>query len=182
MRLFVAVDVPSSLKEELDRTVCEPLRPCFPDGRWTRPEGRHLTLKFLGEVPSERVEDIGVALAHAVSGHRRFTAGFERAGGFPNLRRPRVVWVGLGEGAEPMAALAADVDRSLEPLGFEAEKRPFTGHLTLCRIKVPKRVDAVPEVEVPADGFEVRDVVLFRSQLNPKGARYTALKRFALGG
>lgn len=182
MRLFVAVDVPDGLRAAVEEQVAGGLRGALPDAKWTRPEGRHLTLKFLGEVPEERVDEVSAALRAAAAGHAPFTASFDRVGGFPNLGRPRVVWVGVGEGAEPMAELAASISEACEPLGFEAERRRFTGHLTLARIKRPKKIGELPAVEVPADEFDVNEVVLFRSQLHPKGARYTVLERFPLEG
>lgn len=182
MRLFVAVDVPDGLREAIDRDVVEVLRPVLPEARWTRPEGRHLTLKFLGEVADERVDDVRAGLRAAVAGEAPFRAAFSEVGGFPNLRRPRVLWVGVGQGAEELARVAASVDRTLVDLGFEAEKRPFTGHLTLARFKVPKPVGDLPPVLAPEEDFEVSEITLFRSQLHPKGARYTVLERFPLHG
>ena len=180
MRLFVAVDVPAAVKDAIESDVVAPLRDAMPDARWTRREGRHLTLKFLGEVADSSVDAVGEAL-RAVGGEA-FEAAFEQVGGFPSLRRPRVLWVGIGPGADPMAGLASGVERALSPLGFEAEKRPFQGHLTLARFKRPQPIGELPPVEVPSDVFGVHAFVLFRSQLHPKGARYTALERFALGG
>lgn len=182
MRLFVAVDVPDVLRDAIESDVVEALRPALPDARWTRPEGRHLTLKFLGEVEEGLVGEVSGVLGEVASRHAAFEAAFERVGGFPNLGRPRVVWVGIGEGTEPMAAVARDLHAELEPLGFEAEKRRFTGHLTLARFKRPKKTGELPEIEVPGERFGVREIVLFRSQLHPKGARYSVVERFALGG
>jgi 2'-5' RNA ligase len=182
VRLFVAVDVPQELKDAIETQVVGFLRDRVAGARWTRPEGRHLTLKFLGNVAEGRVGSIGEALRAAVRGHEPFGARFAEIGGFPTLRRPRVLWVGIGEGAEPMAALGTDIERALEPLGFEPEGRPFRGHLTLARFPRPRIVEHMPDAAVPADAFDVEDVVLFESRLHPKGANYTALERFRLGG
>lgn len=179
IRLFVAVDVPSSVKGAIEDEVVGPLRDEVPGARWTRPEGRHLTLKFLGWVEEERADEISAAVQRAASGRSAFDAGFAEVGGFPNLGRPRVLWVGLGEGAEETTALAAEVERELAPLGFEAEGRPFHGHLTLARFKRPKRIE-VPTVEVPRNRFRVTELTLFRSHLHPEGARYEALRTFSL--
>jgi 2'-5' RNA ligase len=179
VRLFVAVDVPLRLKGSIEEHVVGTLRDRIEGARWTRSEGRHLTLKFLGNVDDERVTEVADAVRAASVGHRRFRASFSEMGGFPNLRRPRVLWIGLGEGAEAMAELATDIDRELAVLGFESESRPFHGHLTLARFPRPSVID-LPDVVAPAEGFDVEDVVLFRSQLHPKGARYTALEHFPL--
>lgn len=181
MRLFVAVDVPEAIKQAIESDVVGPLRDRLPGARWTRPDGRHLTLKFLGNVSDDRVDGIGAALGPVAGAHKAFRTSFAEVGGFPNLHRPRVLWVGVGEGAEPMARLAADVESRLEPIGFEPEGRPFHGHFTLARFPRPRVVDDMPSVLVPASMFEVAEVVLFQSQLHPKGARYIALERFPLG-
>lgn len=180
MRLFVAVDVPNDIKEAIEHSVVDVLRPALDGARWTRPEGRHLTLKFLGEVPDDRVEDIASALGSAVPKHRAFDAAFASVGGFPNLERPRVLWVGVGEGADAMTALANDIEEALVPLGFEAEARGFHAHVTLARFPKPGPIGDLPAVDVPRDTFNVTDVHLFRSQLHPKGARYSVIASFKL--
>jgi 2'-5' RNA ligase len=180
VRLFIAVDVPEEIKDAIERDVVGVLGPALPGARWSRPEGRHLTLKFLGEVAEERMGMVSRALSGAVRNHASFRAAFDDLGGFPNVRRPRVLWLGIGEGAEPMATLARDIEAAFEPLGFVPEDRPFRAHLTVARFPKPRVVEDVPPVSVPDDPFDVSEVVLFRSQLHPKGARYTALERFAL--
>lgn len=179
MRLFVAIDVPQRLKDAIEDDVVGRLRDRIEGARWTRPDGRHLTLKFLGNVAEERVSDVRDAVRAGSVRHRRFSASFSEVGGFPSLRRPRVLWIGIGEGGEAMADLAADIERELSPFGFEPEGRPFRGHLTLARFPRPHLID-LPEVVATADAFDVADVVLFQSQLHPKGARYTALEHFPL--
>jgi len=181
VRLFVAADVPEELRAAIESQIVEPLRDSLPGARFTRPEGRHLTLKFLGNVADERVDEIAGAVREATNGHGAFDASFAEVGGFPNLRRPRVLWIGIGEGADALARLAGSLDTALEALGFAPEDRPFRGHLTLARFKQPKAVDVVvPEVRLR--GFPVDEIVLFRSHLHPKGARYEALEWFPLGG
>jgi RNA 2',3'-cyclic 3'-phosphodiesterase len=180
VRLFVAVDVPDELKERIESQIVDVLRPALSGARWTRPEGRHLTLKFLGNVDDERVDAIAAVVDAVAARHAPFEAAFSEVGGFPNLRRPRVLWIGIGQGAEPMAALASDLERSLEPLGFEPEGRPFRGHFTLARFPKPSAVGTLGPLAIPDEPFEVVRVTLFRSQLHPKGARYTALGHASL--
>jgi 2'-5' RNA ligase len=180
VRLFVAVDVPDDIKDAIERDVVSPMRGALDGAKWTRPEGRHLTLKFLGDVADELVTGVGGVLAEAASRHVGFDAAFAELGGFPNVRRPRVLWLGIGTGAEQLAALAADVEDVLQPMGFPGEDRPFTAHFTLARFPKPRIIEKLPLVTVPGSAFRVGEVVLFRSQLHPKGARYTALERHAL--
>lgn len=180
MRLFVAVDVPDVIKDAVERDIVTPLRDALPGARWSRPEGRHLTLKFLGEVPDERTGSVVGALEEAASTQAGFGAAFDHLGGFPNLRRPRVLWLGIGEGAGELATLAGAVEDVLQPLGFPGEDRPFRGHFTLARFPKPAMIPSMPTVDVPTASWRVDGLVLFRSQLHPKGARYTALERFPL--
>lgn len=180
MRLFVAVDVPDAIKDAVERDVVDPLRDVVGGARWSRPEGRHLTLTFLGEVADERIPWISEALADVASRRIGFDAAFDALGGFPTVRRPRVLWLGIGEGADELSTLATDVERALEPLGFAGEDRPFRAHYTLARFPKPQVIERLPEVDVPRAPFRIGEVVLFRSQLHPKGARYTALERLPL--
>jgi 2'-5' RNA ligase len=180
VRLFVAVDVPDKIKAAIETDVVDVLRPHVAGAKWTRPEGRHLTLEFLGETPEDRLAKIKKSLQAATKLHRRFEAAFEEVGGFPTLRRPRVLWIGIGDGATEMQALAKDVERKLEPLGFEPEGRPFTPHFTLARFARPRVIEEFPSTVVPTARFDVGEIVLFQSKLHPKGARYAALERFAL--
>jgi 2'-5' RNA ligase len=181
VRLFVAIDVPDGIRDAIESEIVDQLRDRVQGARWTRPEGRHLTLKFLGNVDDERVGPIGEVLRETASRHASFEAVFAELGGFPNLRRPRVLWIGIGEGAEPMSALARNVESDLEPLGFEPEGRPFQGHLTLARFKEPRVID-VPEVAVQLNRFSVNEIALLQSRLHPKGARYSVVDEFALSG
>ncbi|MEX2393750.1 MAG: RNA 2',3'-cyclic phosphodiesterase [Actinomycetota bacterium] len=181
MRLFVAIDVPEEIKASIESHVVEPLRSKVDGAKWTRPEGRHLTLSFLGEVEDAMIGDITATLRVAASRHEPFDAAFAELGGFPDLRRPRALWVGVGEGAEAMTALQSDVATSLEPLGFVREDRPFHPHFTLARFRRPRAIAALPSVHVSDTPFVVDTVVLFRSQLHPKGARYTVVERMTMG-
>ena len=178
--LFIAVDVPDAVRSALEQSVVEELRASLQGARWTRPDGRHFTLKFLGEVADGDIGAICDAVAGAARVHETFEASLSGLGAFPNPRRPRVLWVGLGTGAESMARLAAEIDRGLAPLGFPPEKRPFRGHLTLARFPRPRVQEALPAVAVPAEPFAVRGVVVFRSEQHTGGAKYTAIGRFPL--
>ncbi len=182
MRLFVAVAVPSALNAAIEDRVVDRLRPALAGARWTRPDARHVTLQFLGEVNEGRVDATTTALRNTAATHAPFDATFDRVGGFPNMGRPRVLWLGLGNGTDELAALAADVRRSLEAAGFEAEDRPFRPHLTLARFPKPSAIGDLSEVDVPREAFVVEEVVLFRSQLHNKGARYSVISASTLGG
>ena len=191
IRAFIAVPLPhplldrlSALQRQLESQV--PSRSV----RWVRVEGIHLTLKFLGDTPTEKLPDIKRALA-AVARHVpacTFTVG--ELGCFPNPRRPRVVWVGMQEPAGRLAALQDAIEEVMAPLGYPPEGRGFTPHLTLGRVRPGARRDEVsrvgevvtgktgePLAEVSAD-----HLALIRSVLKPTGAEYTTLEEFPLHG
>ncbi len=156
------------------------------DVSWTRPESIHLTLKFLGEIDPERVEGIYLELKKAAEGISPFSLSACGVGGFPGLKAPRVIWVGIKESAA-LTQLQKNIDERLAEFGFEKEDRPFHPHLTLCRIKsasagrdIGKAASDVGHEAYVA--FKADSFVLFKSELNPKGAKYTALKRVMLQG
>lgn len=188
MRCFVAVDVAAGVRAVLARTQ-EALRRAAPsaDVRWTRPEGLHVTLKFLGEVPEARCAEVAAVLSGVAAAHRAVGVLARGLGGFPGAGRPRVLWAGLARGGAELAALARDVDRALAPLGFAAETRPFQGHVTLGRVRSPRGLAALAaalarHAEEEIGAWTVSELVLYRSRLSPAGARYEALARLPLGG
>jgi 2'-5' RNA ligase len=182
LRLFVAVDLPRPLLEEVEGAARD-LRAKWPEARWTPLDNQHITLKFLGWAPAVRLAEVSSAVAEVAA--RFDSAGMELGalGVFPSPRRARVLWVGVEDRAGLLGSLSAGLDRALEPLGFESEKRSFTPHLTLARFKIPRSVAdeaALGRRPVPG-GFDVDRMVLYRSHLSPKGPRYEALQALMLG-
>ena len=174
MRTFVAVDLPENLKAEL-RIRQETLKRAAQGGRWVRPEGIHLTLKFLGEISEEQSGQVTESLSQ-VPRFEAFSVEVKGFGFFPNSRRPRVLWVGV-EGGEPLAALAAEVEKSLQAVGFPPEARPFKPHLTLARFRFPRPQPGLAKelsaTHSPSLGhLTVSQFSLIESRLNPQGAEY----------
>ncbi len=180
MRLFVALElsdvVRAAVRELLDR-----LQRARADVRWVRAEGMHLTLKFIGEVPEEKLASIKQALSVTRSA-KPVEMTFRGLGYFPHERRPRVLWVGI-EASENLAELAAQMEAALEPLGITRENRPFVPHLTLGRFKSTQRLEplqkeiaSLPSIELGR--VETREFFLFQSKLSSKGAEYTKLEGF----
>ena len=180
MRLFVALELTPAVRDALLALV-EKLERTGADIRWVRPGGMHLTLKFIGEVASEKLAPIKAALA-AVSSPAAVELSFRSLGYFPNERRPRVFWVGI-EASANLAPLAAEIENALAPLGIPAEKRAYVPHLTLGRFKSAARLRELQE-EITALSstdfwrFQARSFALFQSRLSPKGAEYTRLEEF----
>lgn len=186
-RLFIAVELPDDVKTALTG-LQRVLRPYFVEATWVRPEGLHLTLKFLGDTPEDRIPMIRDACERAVRPFSAFSMELRGIGVFPDWRRPRVLWVGVQTAVETLGALQAAVERAVEPLGYPPETRPFVPHLTLARIKQshPAALQKLREREKPALERSygivwVRQVTLFESRLHPQGAIYTPLAHFLLG-
>lgn len=184
-RLFVAVPVPDEVRSAVgelmesvagapieERTVGQP--------RWVRVDGLHLTLRFLGATPDDRQRDVAAAIAAAARGVAPFRVLLTGGGAFPNPARPRVLWIGIAEGAPELAQLARRLEERLKPLGWPAEARPFEPHLTLAR------TDGVPGADERARrlaelakdlrlAWQADRLVLYKSVLGRGPARYEAL-------
>jgi RNA 2',3'-cyclic 3'-phosphodiesterase len=180
MRAFIAIDLPDSLHAAL-RQAQQALRSACPEARWTRPEGIHLTLKFLGEISVAQVKQV-VASLTPIGKFEPFRVDVQGFGFFPQARRPRVFWVGVG--APPaLAQLVARVEVEMERVGFPREERAFTPHLTLARFQVPRPQPALEaalarQETASLGGFEASEFFLFESKLSPQGALYQKVARF----
>ena len=182
MRTFIAIDLPAEIRRKITQ-LQDLLKPTTAQVRWTRPEGLHLTLKFIGEIPPDKVEEITDRLA-SIRVPAPLSITVRGAGYFPNERSPRVIWVGM-DGGSDLPALAAQVEEALVPLGIQKENRSFAGHLTLGRLKVPGKIPAVQEVlrrQGPLEfgSFSADEFFLYESQLSPSGSVYRKMARFAL--
>lgn len=177
MRVFVAVFPPFELREALAREARE--LPVAGDVRWVRPENIHITLKFLGEIEERDLARVAEALGPMSERHSPFETRVCGFGAFPSVRRARILWAGIGEGADPLSALARDVEVSLEPLGFARDTRPYRPHLTLGRAR-GGRVSLGAENAHPGIRFSVRRVDLVESKLGGAGAIYSTLTSYTL--
>jgi 2'-5' RNA ligase len=177
VRIFVALDVADEVRATLAE-FSEPLKKVCPHARWVHLEGVHITLKFIGEVSSEKLAQIREVLA-ALPAFRPIHLRFAGVGFFPNARRPRVFWAGI-EADPELAELAAAIEAKLEPLGIPAEKRAFHPHLTLARFESPggtQRLSATVEsFGRPEFGSqEFHEFHLYQSVLKRSGAEYTRI-------
>jgi RNA 2',3'-cyclic 3'-phosphodiesterase len=193
VRTFIAVRPPDPLCDHIAEVVRGRRRPVGAgrmavDGvRWVPPENLHYTVKFLGELTAARLPEMEAALEAVGRRHVAFDAALAGGGCFPGAQRPRILWVGMGEGAAALTALAADVEAAVAPMGWEPERRPFKPHLTVGRVKRPTaRSDAgdwVRALDGHAVGaFRVTELILFQSFLRAQGPLYTPLKRITLVG
>jgi 2'-5' RNA ligase len=177
MRVFVAVFPPLEVQE----TLVEAARALPTDAfRLTAPERVHLTLKFLGEVPAGDLRRATSALERVGQQSGPFDATVSGFGVFPSARRARILWAGIGQGAEELVALARAVENLLEPEGFAREDKPFVPHLTLGRARRPVPFDP-GEATLPRLGFSVNALDLVESRQGPSGVTYPVLGRYPLG-
>ncbi len=180
MRLFIAIELPEDLKQAIAKVQGQ-LKAAGASANWTRPGGIHLTLKFLGEVEEAKVGGITEALESACRGTAPLLLDIAGAGAFPNVKSPRVLWLGVRGDTERLATLQTAIEDAMERLGFEREERKFSPHLTLARIKFPKprdnwaaMVDGIRDVNLGS--FTAGHVSLMQSELRRDGAVYTELK------
>lgn len=194
MRIFVALDLNQAIRELIQKFV-EEIRSTAPDARWISGESLHVTLKFIGECPDEKVRQIEASLGSVQA--EPFQVTFSGAGFFPTPRTARVFWAGI-EACDALAQLAKTIDKSLTGTGIPKEDRAFSPHLTLARIRggsgAPgRRKDDKPNRQFaelqdfltthPAPEFgtmTAREFFLYRSELSSKGSQYTKIARFEL--
>ncbi len=184
VRAFLALEIPGPVKERLGRELGG-LRRRLEPARWVRTEGLHLTMKFLGETPPAQLEEVARALEARLPSLGEVTVTLAGTGFFPNGRRPRVAWIG-GE-AEGAAEVVASVESVTEEMGWARERRRWTLHLTVARLRTPWSPESVETFLRWGRGyreepFACRELVLFSSDLGPGGAVHTALRRIPLGG
>jgi len=188
LRLFVAIELPGEVRETLSLLQHELQRRGLERLRWVRPEGIHLTLKFLGATPAERLPAIEDALVGAVEGATEHELALGKLGTFGGSR-PRVLWVDLTGQVDAIRRLQERVKSAMNGLGFEREARGWSPHVTLARVRPETAreaasavAQAISEVEVPVGVIPVREVSLMRSTLRPSGAVYERLAAFPLRG
>jgi 2'-5' RNA ligase len=184
MRTFVAIDLPSDIRRKIAQLIAV-LQPTTTDVRWTRADGLHLTLKFIGETAPEKIAGVTNCLS-SIRIAAPISLAIRGAGYFPNERSPRVIWLGVETGPD-LPALAAQVEEALLPLGIAKENRPFAAHLTLGRLKGPDRIPLLQEVlhrQEPLDfgAFAAEEFSLYESQPSSGGSLYRRIARFACAG
>jgi 2'-5' RNA ligase len=180
MRTFIAIEISQDIKTALAQAIAH-LKYAGADVKWVRPEAAHLTLKFLGEIDEARSRDVAAALDSIAASTARFELRAAAIGAFPGIDRPRVVWIGLDNGADESRRLADSVDDEMSRLGFEKESRQFSPHLTIGRVRSSKNREWLKEKILSYDSqskacsCEVSSIILFKSTLTPQGSIYIKL-------
>jgi RNA 2',3'-cyclic 3'-phosphodiesterase len=183
MRLFVAVELDDAVRAAAARVaddLRQQLRRTRLDARWVIPDNLHFTMVFIGQIDDRTAPSFVAAMSRPFD-PAQFAVRLGRCGVFPPSGPPRVIWIGLAEGAEELTRLQQEVVRRLQPLGFEPEPRPFSAHLTIARVKDVPRASArdaraiIAAASAADASCPVTRVTLFRSHLSPKGSRYEVL-------
>jgi RNA 2',3'-cyclic 3'-phosphodiesterase len=186
LRLFLAIDIPNSAREKITE-VQSIYRTLNLDATWVKPSNMHLTLKFLGNTQSGLIPKIKERMEGIVKTMAPFSIALGNVGVFPDLSRPRVLWVGIEGAKDHLDSLKEKIEQQMTCLGFPADNKKSVHHLTLGRIKsgkgkerLKKAVESAPPINVNA--FEVSAVQLIKSELTPKGSIYTVQEEFIFNG
>jgi RNA 2',3'-cyclic 3'-phosphodiesterase len=179
-RVFSAVELPAEVRKQLEEHVLK-LRKAVPDvaASWSRVENIHLTLKFFGNVALDRIPVISAAASRAVGEFSSFRIGVGNTGVFPRASRAQVLWIGVSDPSGKLSALQERLENESAAEGFPKEDRVYRPHLTIARIRNPESarrlVDAHLQMNFPITDIELNELILFRSELSPKGSKYTAI-------
>jgi len=184
IRCFLAIALPDQLKRQLTEYV-QNLKQIAPHIRWTKTENLHLTLKFLGEQPAIKLDQLIANTIKAYSDIGPISLSTGIFGGFPNRRQARVFWLGVESDPEDsITRLHSRIEQSLEPLGFLSESKPYKAHLTLGRNKERKKCQALwaftQDHPFQAFRFTAHQIFLMRSILNKNGPKFSILQKFSL--
>jgi 2'-5' RNA ligase len=183
VRVFVAV----SISEEARAAIASMMKELKRLGeriRWIPPENLHLTLKFVGEVDSQRVPEFESALDRSIDGFSQFQYSLEAKGCFPNWNQPRILWVGVKDTEDRLVGIHREIDRNFQTLEIPNENRRFKPHLTIARLKQGAKPEAAlsafQRFQLGEYRVDVREVHLMRSDLGPSGAQYSILHSASL--
>ena len=179
IRCFVAVEIPEPIQALLKPVQTHLQSQIHRGTSWTKPGNFHLTLKFLGDIHPEASNDVSEALQRVTERHPPFSIAFGGIGAFPNLARPRVIWLGIKQGASTVSRLAKAVNLELADLGFSPDNR-FHPHLTLARLRTATNLEPLKNIlrkydTIVGGSMRVNEIALMQSQLHRNGAIYTPL-------
>lgn len=188
-RTFIALELNEAIQRHLSGVIRE-MALALPALRWVDPAGIHLTLAFLGELDDEQLARAIEASEAAARDAQPFSYRLTHPGVFGSPRSPRVIWMGIEEPSGKLTQLQRTLNRELEQRGFEIDKRPFSPHLTLARVKSPltpdeqqrlQRLLADPQLATPSPPYRVTSLAVMKSELSRSGAKYTAMRDVKFG-
>jgi 2'-5' RNA ligase len=187
MRCFIAIDIDDNIRAEvgnLQRQLQNKADIKKSDVKWVRPEAMHLTLKFLGEVKDQKIAEVCNIVKGIATRHKSFELDIEQVGYFGG-KRPKVLWLGTGEGNDNLRRLAKEIEQQLALAGWPEDTRDFSGHLTLCRIRNPRAGIELAKIseqykDLKLGTISAGSISVYQSQLTPTGPIYTLLGNYKL--
>lgn len=184
IRTFIAVPLPDRLKQDVDRLIVG-FKPLASGISWVKAANLHFTLRFLGDIDSSSIPVLKKAVESQIGNFSRFDINLSGLGCFPNMNRPRVVWVAAGGDIEIMKRLASGVEEACRQSGYGPADKPFAPHLTIGRVKFPSGTERLTEslktTRFETESFSVDKVVIYKSDLTPRGPIYTSMGEIMLG-
>ncbi len=183
IRTFIAVELPDELKQEVDKLIIK-LKLFGPEVRWVRADNLHFTLRFLGDIDESKVPRLTDSIRKAIEKQKGFRLKLSGLGCFPNMKRPRVVWLGADGDMDFLKEAAHGVESACRECGFGKSDKPFSAHLTIGRIKNPRGLEPfirqLEKTEFVSAEFDIDHVTIFKSDLSPRGPKYTPLTEIKL--
>ena len=177
LRIFTGIEIDKSIREYLHETTKQIP---FKKASITKPKNIHLTLNFLGYIEDKTIEEIKNSIEDIAIKHNECNIEIEKLGAFPNLKKARIFWAGLKGDTDKIISLQKDIENSLSIFGIKKEKRNYYPHITLARLRMIQDISKDLKMELTDMKINVRDVSLFVSELKPKGAEYSVIKKFKL--
>ena len=184
IRTFIAIEIPETLRQKI-AAVQDELKKEKGRVSWTKPGKIHLTLKFLGDVEENRIWDVSEAVKKGVGPIKSFNFEVKNLGAFPNIRRPRVLWVGIENPTNQLTKLAQNIEDELNKIGYPKEKLKFSPHLTIGRVKSAlneRFIYRIKNMNFEGVEVEVKEILVMKSDLKPTGAIYIPLYKIELKG
>lgn len=184
LRCFIAIEMPESQKKSI-KNIIDILMKSGADVKWVSSENIHITLKFLGQTDESLITSIKETLYKKLLPYNPFYIKISDVGCFPDVRRPRVIWVGIEE-SSTLKNLQKEIDNEIVKFGYSIEKRDFSPHLTIGRVRsqkgIAKMIKILDEFSTFSFGnIEIKNITLMKSELKPVGAKYHALAEIPFG-
>lgn len=184
IRTFIAIDVPEKIKDEIFELEKELMKSAGEGVKWEGKEKFHITLKFLGDVNEEAIDLIYDTLNERLNGFGSFSVIYKGLGCFPDMKHPRVIWIGCEDPSGKLFELQKIVEEKMNELGFEKEDKEYHPHITLGRVKNPKNISGLikkmESINFETRTGEVAEVLIMKSDLKPTGSVYTVLRKIKL--
>jgi RNA 2',3'-cyclic 3'-phosphodiesterase len=186
-RIFLAIDISDEALEICAAHVTD-LRSGFPEVRvgWERPEKMHVTVKFLGDTTDKILKQMEIRMGEVLRDHAPFPLALSRTGVFPNQSKPRIIWIGLTDTDRRLERLHESVDEVCGELGYEKDTKRFTPHITIGRVREPQHASSLARTHLATDigsiEFNVSEVVIYESKLQPTGSVYSRVSSIPLLG